>query len=63
MNAVAGLLGGFFPLSAQANTRHRFNGFQRIVTRGGFCREHDRIAAIQYRVSDVEDFSAGGKRR
>ena len=52
--------GDFF--RAEADARHRGNGLRRILARGGFCRQHHGVGAVQHGVRHVHDFGAGWHR-
>ncbi len=47
---------------AQYHANHRLDCLDRVLPRGGFCREHDRVCAIEHRVGHIEHFSSGGQR-
>ena len=46
-------------LRTQANPRHCFHGFRRILASSGFCREHYCIGTIKYGVCHVHHFRTG----
>ncbi|MCY1399472.1 hypothetical protein D9M71_145290 [compost metagenome] len=41
---------------------HGLDGFHWVGAGGGFCRQHDRIGAVEHRVGHVEYLGTGGQR-